>query len=120
MLTNFFNTYFIAYIRKAYLPYRDTTPGDSGTAIGWGQTTDAAEGLANNLNYVTLTSLSNEECQLYYGTQVTENMLCVGGNFNEGTCVVSLYKNSVYYYFKLRFRVIVEAPYHNTLVEPMM
>lgn len=47
-------------------------------------------GLSNKLQAVTLTALSNEECRLYFGNQITDNMVCVDGNYNQGTCLVSV------------------------------
>lgn len=48
----------------------------------------AVAGLVDQLNYVYLTTLSNEECRLAFGNQVNEKMVCVDGNYNEGTCRV--------------------------------
>lgn len=50
--------------------------------------------LENNLRYVNLISLANEECQLIYGDQIVDTMVCVGGTDNEGTCFVT---RSCYY-----------------------
>jgi hypothetical protein len=36
-------------------------------------------------NVVTLT---HEECLAAFGSQIIEEMLCVAGNYNEGTCRV--------------------------------
>lgn len=47
-------------------------------------------GLADTLNHVTLTSVSDEECRLTYGNQVRENMACFVGNYNQGTCYVKI------------------------------
>ncbi|KAJ3656377.1 hypothetical protein Zmor_015460 [Zophobas morio] len=55
-------------------------------AIGWGQTSDENSGLADELNWITLTTISNEECRITYGNQITDRMVCVVGNFNEGAC----------------------------------
>jgi hypothetical protein len=46
--------------------------------------------MSNGLNYVGLAVLSNEECRMVYGNQLTDDMVCVEGNFNEGACLVSL------------------------------
>lgn len=56
-----------------------------------------AAGLIDGLNYVHLVTLSNEECKLAYGSQVTENMLCVEGNYNEGTCKVNKENRYIWY-----------------------
>lgn len=44
--------------------------------------------LMNDLHYVYLTPLSNEECELFYGNIVTDQIVCAGGNYNEGFCMV--------------------------------
>ncbi|RZC38537.1 Trypsin and/or DUF1986 domain containing protein, partial [Asbolus verrucosus] len=77
---------FTTYIRQLYLPFVDLPTGAVGIAAGWGQTTDDDSGLSNVLNQVTLTSLSNAECKITYGNQITDNMVCFGGNYNQGTC----------------------------------
>jgi secreted trypsin-like serine protease len=41
----------------------------------------------NDLHYVNVTTISNEECRITYGTQITDEMVCTAGNFNEGTCI---------------------------------
>jgi hypothetical protein len=46
-------------------------------------------GLSNELRAVDLTSVSKAECQLTYGSQIIDSMVCVNGNYNEGTCTVS-------------------------------
>ncbi|XP_063913658.1 brachyurin-like [Zophobas morio] len=56
------------------------------SAIGWGQTSDESGNLAPALQYVKVVPLTNEECRLTYGSQIKDNMLCVEGNYNEGTC----------------------------------
>jgi hypothetical protein len=45
-------------------------------------------GLEEELNFVYLIPISNEECRLTYGNQIKDSMVCVGGNFNEGFCQV--------------------------------
>jgi hypothetical protein len=39
--------------------------------------------------YARLVALSNEECQIFYGNQISNDTLCVEGNYNEGSCYVS-------------------------------
>ncbi|KAJ3632546.1 hypothetical protein MTP99_009546 [Tenebrio molitor] len=56
------------------------------TILGWGQTSDDDPELSNDLRYATITTISNLECRMVYGDQVTDNMVCVIGNYNEGTC----------------------------------
>ncbi|RZB38746.1 Trypsin domain containing protein, partial [Asbolus verrucosus] len=43
-------------------------------------------GLSNDLNWVTLSALSNAECKITCGNQITDNMVCFSSNYNEGTC----------------------------------
>lgn len=76
-------------------------------ALGWGQISDGEyciiffekylykiifnledAGLVDELRWVALTVLSNEECQTIYGHHILDNMVCVEGNYNEGACKV--------------------------------
>ena len=50
----------------------------------------ATAGLVDELQYVFLITLTTEECQLVFGNQISDNMVCAGGNYNEGTCRVSI------------------------------
>ncbi|KYB27513.1 Transmembrane protease serine 9-like Protein [Tribolium castaneum] len=75
------------YVNAASLPTRDVQPYALITAIGWGQTSDDHAGLNNDLQAVTLTALSNDECKLAFGSQINANMVCVDGNYNQGTCL---------------------------------
>lgn len=80
-------------------------------ALGWGQTKDGLNNesflcykkskillfidtlaLENDLKFVNLKSLTNEECQLIYGEQIVLTMVCVSGDQNEGTCFVFINK----------------------------
>jgi hypothetical protein len=40
-------------------------------------------GIVNELNYATVTTISNAECQLSYGNTIFDTMVCVAGNYNE-------------------------------------
>ncbi|XP_068898483.1 transmembrane protease serine 9-like [Tenebrio molitor] len=64
-----------------------TVEGSVVTAAGWGQTSDSAAGINNNLQYVELSIISNAECQITYGSQIKAGMVCAVGNFNEGICI---------------------------------
>jgi secreted trypsin-like serine protease len=55
-------------------------------ALGWGQTSDADGELSNDLRYLFISTISNLECRMVYGDQITDNMVCAIGNYNEGTC----------------------------------
>jgi secreted trypsin-like serine protease len=55
--------------------------------IGWGQTSDSQAALSNVLNFVNVTSVSNLECKAVYGNQINDDMVCVAGQYNEGTCI---------------------------------
>ncbi|XP_044266717.1 brachyurin-like [Tribolium madens] len=77
---------FNQYISAITLPSSFTPDYISVTAVGWGQVDDFSTGLSNNLDSVTLTTISHDECQLTYGPQITNDMLCAAGNYNEGIC----------------------------------
>ncbi|XP_063914157.1 brachyurin-like [Zophobas morio] len=79
---------FSDYLRPVdYLPFAELPTSSSGMAIGWGQISDDDPGLVNDLRWVYVTSLSNVECKTVYGNQITDSMVCVDGNYNEGTCI---------------------------------
>ncbi|RZC41951.1 Trypsin and/or DUF1986 domain containing protein [Asbolus verrucosus] len=77
---------FTDYIQAINLPVRDVLQYAEVTAIGWGQTSDTNPGIVNTLQKVVVSALSNEECRLSFGIQVTDNMVCVEGNYNQGAC----------------------------------
>lgn len=45
--------------------------------------------LSNVLNHIFVMTLSNTQCQVYYGNQINENMICVVGDYVEGICHVN-------------------------------
>ncbi|XP_044266759.1 brachyurin-like [Tribolium madens] len=75
------------YIQPIALPSGKLANSANPTALGWGQTTDEDSELAPELQYVGLAVISNEECKLTFGSQITEEMVCVDGNYNQGTCL---------------------------------
>ncbi|RZC36244.1 Trypsin domain containing protein, partial [Asbolus verrucosus] len=60
--------------------------GTVATVTGWGQIDDATSGIVNDLYYVSVVVISNEECQITYGNQIKTTMICTLGNYNEGIC----------------------------------
>jgi secreted trypsin-like serine protease len=54
--------------------------------MGWGQVDDEDPGLQDMVNYVSVTTISNAECRLFYGSQILDTMACAAGNYNEGIC----------------------------------
>ena len=97
---------FLDYIQPINLPTEEVVDNVETVAIGWGQTDDgeyhegtdtrfcgfmftATAGLASQLNYVTVSTISNTECQLSFTDVIFDNMVCAAGNYNEGTCNVS-------------------------------
>ncbi|KAJ3657128.1 hypothetical protein Zmor_016153 [Zophobas morio] len=74
------------YIQPINLPTEEVVDNVETVAIGWGQTDDATAGLASQLNYVTVSTISNTECQLSFTDVIFDNMVCAAGNYNEGTC----------------------------------
>ncbi|EFA04604.1 brachyurin [Tribolium castaneum] len=75
------------YVRQIrFLPTFRLQDGALTIGIGWGQISDESSGLSNQLQRVNLTTISTDECKLTYGGQITEDMVCVSGNYNEGSC----------------------------------
>ncbi|KAJ3656372.1 hypothetical protein Zmor_015455 [Zophobas morio] len=79
---------FTDYIKPVnQLPTYELQPNTGGLmSMGWGQTSDEDTGIEDELQFVYLLPISNDECKLFYGNQVKDSMVCVGGNFNEGFC----------------------------------
>ncbi|XP_063914561.1 brachyurin-like [Zophobas morio] len=77
---------FTDYIQPVYLPTVDQADNMGNLAIGWGSVNDETPSLSNTLNYVSVTSVSNTECQLSYSNPILATMVCVIGNYNEGAC----------------------------------
>ncbi|KAJ3632614.1 hypothetical protein MTP99_009610 [Tenebrio molitor] len=78
---------FTGYIQPIQLTDKEITTYNHLTAIGWGQTSDADPELSDNLQYVSLITITNEECKNVYGFQVSDDMICATGNYIEGTCL---------------------------------
>ncbi|XP_044262332.1 brachyurin-like [Tribolium madens] len=56
------------------------------TVSGWGASGDW-DGVVNELNFVGLKTITNDECKAIYGEQtITDGMVCTVGETNEGTC----------------------------------
>ncbi|XP_044266148.1 transmembrane protease serine 2-like [Tribolium madens] len=68
------------------------------STFGWGQTSDEDAGLSNDLQWVNVVTIHNTECKLTYGNQITEKMVCVDGNFNEGLCYGDIGSSLIQYY----------------------
>ncbi|XP_044267253.1 brachyurin-like [Tribolium madens] len=81
---------FSDYISSIFLPSTDLQHDANVTSIGWGQTDDYHPGPVDHLNYVHVITLTDNECKATYGNQIAENMFCVGGEYNEGTCLGDL------------------------------
>ncbi|KAH0811571.1 hypothetical protein GEV33_011222 [Tenebrio molitor] len=77
---------FTDYIKPIPFASSDMSVGEPGITMGWGQTSDANPGLTENLLYVYVVSITNEECSYYFGAQIKDSMLCVDGNYNQGFC----------------------------------
>ncbi|KAJ3656406.1 hypothetical protein Zmor_015486 [Zophobas morio] len=76
-----------SYIQPIALPTNDIPIYAHLTAVGWGQINDATPELSDHLQYVSLITISNIECANVYGYQVSDDMVCAAGNYNEGTCL---------------------------------
>ncbi|KAJ3656427.1 hypothetical protein Zmor_015507 [Zophobas morio] len=74
------------YIQPTTLPIQPLYNYTTVTVLGWGQTSDYDPELSDNLKFVYVASISNAECRMIYGSQISDNMVCVQGNYNQGTC----------------------------------
>jgi secreted trypsin-like serine protease len=77
---------FSDYIGKIHLPIESYGPNVAVTAIGWGQVNDTLLAPVDHLNCVKLETISNDNCRIFYGMQITDDMICANGQYNEGTC----------------------------------
>ncbi|XP_063913522.1 brachyurin-like [Zophobas morio] len=75
------------YIQPIYATSMDHQNNTDAISLGFGQVSDSDPELSNELRYVSTVTLTNEECRLYYGNQIVDNMVCASGNYNEGTCI---------------------------------
>jgi secreted trypsin-like serine protease len=75
------------YINVIALPTEALPDNTVSTAIGWGQVNDDESGPVNTLQKVEVVTLSNEHCKYTYGSQITDNMVCALGAYNEGICI---------------------------------
>jgi hypothetical protein len=48
-------------------------------------------GPVDHLNYVDVVTMTDSDCKSFYGDQIGDNMFCVEGPYNEGTCLVRRY-----------------------------
>lgn len=76
-------------MNRIWYPFDPLSTDEVVIATGWGQISDTSSQLSNDLYSVKLAVLSNDECKIYYGNQISDNMICAIGNLNEGTCIVS-------------------------------
>lgn len=61
--------------------------GVSTTLSGWGYTKYPATQVPNNLQYITLKTISNQDCaDAYIGTKIIDSELCTFTKIGEGTC----------------------------------
>ncbi|KAK4874414.1 hypothetical protein RN001_013774 [Aquatica leii] len=56
------------------------------TVSGWGKTSDVLNEVSPILNFVQINSISNEDCDKYYGVQVTDGTLCCKGKPAHSSC----------------------------------
>ncbi|KAJ3656433.1 hypothetical protein Zmor_015513 [Zophobas morio] len=75
------------YLGPVYPPEFSLQDDASVYALGWGQTSDTDPELSNELRFLLIRTISNAECRMIYGDQITDNMVCAIGNYNEGTCI---------------------------------
>ncbi|KAH0807464.1 hypothetical protein GEV33_015327 [Tenebrio molitor] len=101
---------FTEYIWAAsFLSANPLPAGAEVLTVGWGQISDETAGLVDDLRYVNLVTLSNEECRMVFGNQVNDNMVCVAGNNNEGTCRGDLGSPLIQYVGPMVFNVGVAS-----------
>ncbi|XP_063913680.1 chymotrypsin BI-like [Zophobas morio] len=78
---------FNSYLEPVYTPEFPLNDYADVIGLGWGQISDNDAELSDDLRYVKMTAITNTECKMTYGNQITDGMVCAIGNYNEGTCV---------------------------------
>lgn len=63
--------------------------GVSVTVSGWGKTSDSSSSVSQTLNYVGLTTITNQVCSNTYGTIIQSGIVCAQGKSTQSTCNVS-------------------------------
>merc|ERR1712055_379380 len=69
----------------SYAEGNDAFVGESVTLTGWGRSSDSASGISEVLRKVDVTTISNEDCQAYYGI-ITDGILCIDSVDGHGSC----------------------------------
>lgn len=89
------------------------------TVSGWGRTSQSSS-VSQTLNYVALTTITNQQCANVYGsTVIVDSSICAVGNPHHSTCSVSPIKNCVLGGLKcslLVFRVTAVVPWWCTML----
>lgn len=80
---------FNSRIQPVRLPARGETiaAGEKVTVSGWGKTSDSSSSVSNILNFVEITTITNQACAGYYGSAVViASTVCCQGNPEHSTC----------------------------------
>ena len=81
--------YFLDIIKAVPLAAVSPATGTTVTVSGWGKTSDNS-GVADVLHYVSVPTISNEECDVYGGI-MWEGMICTSGAGGKGSCNVRFF-----------------------------
>jgi len=73
------------YVQTIKLDSRYLITGVPGLIAGWGKTSDASSSISPDLKYITLLTISNRECNFYYGEVITYKAVCAVG-LSQSTC----------------------------------
>ncbi|GAB0200454.1 thrombin-like enzyme bhalternin [Grus japonensis] len=66
------------YVQPVTLPTSPPATGTDCTVMGWGTTTSPQESFPDTPQCVNITVVDDSQCQMIYGSKVTEDMLCAG------------------------------------------
>jgi len=80
-----FPVIFTDYVKPIVLDTKYLITGVPSLIAGWGTTSDASTSISPDLHYITLLTISNNECTYYYGNAITYKMICAVG-IGQSTC----------------------------------
>ena len=75
-------------IKAVPLAAESPPTGTTVTVSGWGKTCDTC-GVASKLHFVSVPTISNEDCDVYGGI-MWEGMICTSGENGMGSCNVRI------------------------------
>lgn len=77
-----------SYVSTISLASTTLGSGVAVTVSGWGKTSDASSSVSTILNYISLTTISNQQCTSTFGNIIQSGIVCARGATTQSTCNV--------------------------------